>query len=222
MSRLSSNPSWPFLCSWSGGKDSYLAYCKALTSGGCPKVLLNVLNESGKRSRSHGIPRELLQMQAMNIGLPITFIETEWTNYESRFVARLQAVKSEYDLTHAVYGDIDIEEHRSWEEKVSKAAGLQAYLPLWKKGRRDLVLQMLELNMQCLIVSCQEQWADAILGKTIDHKLLNKFGQLGIDACGENGEYHTFVVNGPLHNSKMELTIGGVEYHNGYAFLEIS
>ena len=213
---------YSFLCSWSGGKDSYFAFWKALQEGAVPNVLFNVMNEHGDRSRSHGIPREVLLAQAACLGLPIEFIESTWTEYEKRFIARLQELKTAYNFTHAVYGDIDIQSHRDWEEKVSEAADLTAVLPLWQGDRLNLVHDMIDEGIKALIVSCKAEYADYILGKYIDRSLVAIFQLLGIDACGENGEYHTLVVDGPCHESPLAVKTGEILTHGHYSFLELS
>lgn len=209
-----------FLCSWSGGKDSYFACFEAVENEGVPAVFLNVLNENGAISRSHAIPREVLIAQAELASVPIEFIASTWTDYEANYIQKLKSLQADYQFTHSVFGDIDIESHRAWEEKVSKAAGLIPELPLWQRGRRELVKEMLDTGIEALIVSCQAHLAEAILGKTIDQDLIQVFDGLGIDACGENGEYHTIVVDGPLNKARLDLEIKGQEQHNQYAFLD--
>lgn len=216
------NTCYPFLCSWSGGKDSYFAFCQAVQTGAVPRVLFNVMNEHGDRSRSHGIPREVLIEQAACLDLPIEFIESTWSEYEQRFIAKLKGLKAAYDFTHAVYGDIDIQSHRDWEEKVSTAAGLKAVLPLWQGDRLSLVHDMIDFDIRALIVSCRAEYADQILGKYIDNSLIAVFEELGIDACGENGEYHTLVVDGPAHKKPLKIKTGKSVTHGHYSFLELS
>lgn len=210
-----------FLCSWSGGKDSYFAFYKAVQQGYKPKVLLNTLNEYGDKSRSHGIPRELLEQQAKAVGLPIEFIETTWEAYEERYIEKLKELREKYEFTHAVFGDIDIESHRAWEEKVANAANVKAVLPLWQGNRKELVEGMITAGIKTMIVSCRKELADSLLGEVIDGSLIKKFEELGIDACGENGEYHTFVIDGPLNGTTIAVDTGSVKTHNTYAFLDL-
>src|SRR5688572_21526908 len=122
------------LCSWSGGKDSCFALMQAMKDGYQPQVLLNVLNEEGKISRSHGIPSAILKQQAGIAGLPIHLISSSWEEYEKHFTAALSSLKAEYSLEFAVFGDIDLKPHRDWEEKVCTNAGLTAVLPLWQQN----------------------------------------------------------------------------------------
>ena len=210
------------LCSWSGGKDSCYALIQAITQGIRPMVLLNVLNEEGQISRSHGIPREILHAQSERAKIPIHTISSSWNDYEKNFTAKLQALKMEYDLSHAVFGDIDLQPHRDWEEKVCANAGLDAYLPLWQKDRRKLVDQMLELGIETIIVSCNEKMGPRFLGKKLSRELVDELETMGIDPCGENGEFHTLVLDCPLFTGPIEVTTGRKVQHENYWFLELN
>jgi uncharacterized protein (TIGR00290 family) len=209
------------LCSWSGGKDSCFALMKAIDQGFTPKVLLNVLNEDGKISRSHGIPSDILQAQANAAGLPIHLIKSSWKDYEPNFINALQALTSQYELQHAVFGDIDLQAHRDWEENVCAEANLTAQLPLWKQHRKDLVLQMLNCGIQTMIVSCNELMGEKFLGKTLTEALIYELEELGIDACGENGEYHTLVLDCPLFHNELNVTATRSVKHDKYWFTEL-
>jgi diphthine-ammonia ligase len=207
------------VCSWSGGKDSCFALIKAIEQGYVPKVLLNVLNEEGKISRSHGIPSDILQAQADAARIPIYFIESSWQEYEKKFTAGLQLLKQEYELTHAVFGDIDLQAHRDWEEKVCEQAGLEAVLPLWKQDRLQLVNEMLESGIETMIVSCNEIMGERFLGKTLTPSLVAELQEIGVDPCGENGEFHTVVVNcKPLFSKRINVVVKEKLKHNDYWF----
>lgn len=196
-----------FLCSWSGGKDSCYAFYKATQLGYKPKVLLNVMNEFGDRSRSHGIPKKILQAQAAALGLPIYFFNSTWNDYEEKYINHLKYLEKKYPITHSVFGDIDIETHRDWEQKVSKAAQLEAVLPLWQGDRKQLVLDMIDAGIEAIIVSCNEALGPGFLGRAIDAEIIKEFELLDVDACGENGEFHTLVVNAPFFKTSLKVEI---------------
>ncbi len=195
------------LCSWSGGKDSCFALMQAMQQGYQPKVLLNVLNEEGKISRSHGIPSAILQAQAIAANLPIYLISSSWQAYEQNFIAALSQLKETYKTHYAVFGDIDLQPHRDWEEKVCAAVGLTAMLPLWQQDRKALVIQMLERGIETIIVSCNEVMGEAFLGRTLSLAVVEELEKLGVDVCGENGEFHTLVVNCPLFNKRLNVEV---------------
>lgn len=210
-----------FLCSWSGGKDSCYAFYKAAQIGYKPIVLLNVMNEYGDRSRSHGIPKEVLQAQALALGLPIHFFSSTWDNYEVNYIKSLNKLVKDYPITHTVFGDIDIDSHRTWEEKVSKAANLKAVLPLWQEDRKQLVLDMIDAGIEAMIVSCNQDLGPDFLGKTIDASLIKVFEDMDVDACGENGEFHTLVVNAPFFKSRINVEIVEKAVSSNYNFANL-
>jgi uncharacterized protein (TIGR00290 family) len=209
------------LCSWSGGKDSCFALMLAIENGYVPTVLLNVLNEEGKISRSHGIPAAILQAQANAMQLPIHLVAASWQTYEQQFTNALKTLRAEYSISAAVFGDIDLQAHRDWEEKVCDHAGLIAVLPLWKKDRKALVLQMLDAGIKTMIVSCNETIGKDFLGQYLTPKLIDTLEALGIDACGENGEFHTLVTDCSLFKHPISVDVVAKLHHEGYWFSEL-
>lgn len=209
------------LVSWSGGKDSCYAVVKAAEEGYTPQVLLNVLNEEGQISRSHGIPAPILQAQAKALELPIHLVASSWKEYEEKFTGALHTLKQQYHLTHALFGDIDLEDHRQWEEKVCSAAGLTAVLPLWHQDRKELVLQMLSYGLKTFIVSCNEVMGERFIGTLLTSEVVQELEQMGIDPCGENGEYHTLVVDGPLFSAPLDVSIRQTRHHDNYWFADL-
>ena len=207
------------LCSWSGGKDSCYATVRAMQLGYQPKVLLNMLNENGKVSRSHGLPLEILKQQATQMNLPLVTIPTSWSDYEMNFIEILRTLKKSYRLDYAVFGDIDLQPHRDWEEKVCEAADIKAILPLWKRNRKELVSEMFDDKIECIIVSCNTTMREIYLGKTLTKKLTEDLELTGIDPCGENGEFHTLVVNCPLFNGGRSLPAYDIQTYNDYCFI---
>jgi uncharacterized protein (TIGR00290 family) len=192
-------------CSWSGGKDSCFALMQAVKQGYTPKVVLTMLNENGKISRSHGISLELLQQQASALGLPMVTISSSWNNYEENFINTLKEIKQKYNIDAMVFGDIDIDRHRLWEEKVCEAANISALLPLWQRLRKDLALEIIESRIESIVVSCNTELGEDFLGKSYSKALLDELESTTIDQCGENGEFHSLVYNCPLFNNKLVL-----------------
>jgi len=184
-------------------------------------VLLNMLNENGRVSRSHAIPKEILQKQASALGLPIITKPASWNDYERIFIETLHELKSQYQINTAVFGDIDLQEHRDWEERVCKATGLEAVLPLWKQDRKNLVLKMIDLGVEAYIVSCNEKMGQKFLREKISVGLIKKLEMIDIDACGENGEYHTLVVNAPIFRKRIDISFGMRSHHKNYWFIEM-
>jgi uncharacterized protein (TIGR00290 family) len=106
-----------------------------------------------------------------------------------------------------IFGDIDLQEHRDWEEKVCAVAGVRAHLPLWEIDRREAVSQFLELGFRAVVICVNHHWLDeSFCGRTFDADFLRDLPN-GVDWCGENGEFHTFVFDGPLFTSPVNFSI---------------
>jgi diphthine-ammonia ligase len=211
-----------FVTSWSGGKDSCFAMMQAIEEGHAPVVLLNMMNENNMISRSHAIPKAILEKQASMLNLPMVTKPASWESYENIFIETLGELKSKYKIDAGVFGDIDLQAHRDWEEKVCDAVGIEAILPLWKQHRKALVFQMLDRGIETYIVSCNEAMGERFLGRKIDEDLVDELEGIGIDACGENGEYHTLVVNTPLFKSRIDVNFGSTSHIGNYWFIEMT
>lgn len=194
---------------------------QAVKAGYEPAVLLNMMNESGHISRSHGLPHHILLQQAQALQLPLVTIPASWEEYEVRFIAGLQQLVQHYQPEAAVFGDIDLQPHREWEEKVCAAAGIRAVLPLWQQSRRQLAESMLRDGIQTMIVSCNTHLGPGFLGRTLDLHLLDELEAQGVDVCGENGEFHTVVTHCPLFNAPVQLPAGKKVQHGDYWFLSL-
>jgi uncharacterized protein (TIGR00290 family) len=208
-----------FVTSWSGGKDSCYAMMQAVKLGFTPKVLLNMMNENGKISRSHGLPLSILNQQAQKMQLPIETVPATWGDYEEKFITVLKSLKANYDLEIAVFGDIDLQPHKDWEDKVCQAASLKAILPLWQQDRIALVNEMIETGIETMIVSCNTIMGETYLGQILTKELALELLEKGIDPCGENGEFHTMVINCPLFSEKIILPKFNYKKYNDYCFI---
>ena len=210
------------LASWSGGKDSCYALMKAIDQGIQPKALLNIMNENGKVSRSHAIPRSILLQQACVMGdIPLYMVPASWSDYEKEYIAALKRIKSWQSIECVVFGDIDLEPHRVWEESVSQAASLEAILPLWQMDRVELVHQMIAEGIEAVIVSCNTKLGGDFLGRSVSVELIEDLMALGVDACGENGEFHTLVLNCPLFSNRINITFGKKRVYQDYCFIDM-
>ncbi|MEP3389639.1 MAG: diphthine--ammonia ligase [Reichenbachiella sp.] len=207
-------------CSWSGGKDSCFALMKQIEQGDQLKVVMNVMDEKQEYSKSHGLTQEVLRAQAKALQVPIQLASASWSTYEENFVKNLKELRTNHEIEGMVYGDIDIQKHLDWEEKVSAAAGLEAYLPLWQGDRRELVEAMIDAGMKAIIVSCNHTLGLDFLGEEITHDLIPKLEAAGVDVCGENGEFHTLVVDCPLFENPIQIEKGEKVKTDNYCFIE--
>jgi len=210
-----------FFTSWSGGKDSCLALHRAFTAGAKPACLLTILSEDGIRSRSHGLRKDVLEAQASAMGIPMLLKCATWAEYESIFVDALQEI-SRQGIKSGVFGDIDFPPHLEWEQKVCSQTDMTAYLPLWECARETLLDEFLALGYKAMIVTVKEEKLDRkFLGKIIDRDMIAEFQKIGIDPCGENGEYHTLVVDGPLFKKPLPIETGACQEHAGYCMIDV-
>jgi diphthine-ammonia ligase len=208
--------------SWSGGKDGCLAVYRATHSGMDVRYLANMVSEDGQRSCSHGILAAVIKKQAEALGIPIVQKPTTTETYEVVFVEMLKNFKRE-GIGGGVFGDIDFAPHREWDEKVCRKAGVAPHLPLWGGDQKKLIEEFIDAGFKAMVVAVKaELFGKEILGRVIDKKFLDFLAGLkGITLCGEAGEYHTLVVDGPLFNKRLEITRSEKVTRGDHHFLEI-
>jgi diphthine-ammonia ligase len=211
----------PFFCSWSGGKDSCLALYHAIKNGGKPQSLLTILSEDGVTSRSHALPKPLIEKQAGSLGLQPVFLSASWQKYEEEFISALHAFKKA-GIEVGVFGDIDVDSHREWVRRVCDVSGIVPVHPLWKRDRRELLEEFISLGFKAQIVVVNEHKLDKqFLGKPIQAQTIMEMEETGIDPSGELGEYHSVVTDGPIFSSRVEIKTVGQEHHKGYWILKV-
>jgi len=207
------------ISSWSGGKDSCYALMLALAQGNTLHALLNMMNENGEVSRSHGLPLSLLQQQAKALAVSLLGVPATWNAYEESYIKALGELKITHNAGGVVFGDIDIESHRAWEEKVCNANHLKALLPLWQQDRKELVYAMIDSGIKAIIVSCNTHLGETFLGREITRELIVELEQKGVDVCGENGEYHTAVTYCPLFLEPLKVPSYTKKTYKDYCFI---
>ena len=211
--------------SWSGGKDSCLACYRAIASGLKVRYLANMVTEDGKRSWSHGLSSELLQVQSRAIGIPLVQRRTTRANYEAEFKAMLRAFRQE-GIDGGVFGDIDFNEHREWIDRVCQEVDVVPHLPLWGESQDKIMRDFIDLGFEAVVVAAKaDLFGEEILGRKVDLDFIRHLGELRetkeITPCGEAGEYHTLVINGPIFQKRLEIPETRKELREGIRFLEI-
>ena len=202
------------LMSWSGGKDSALALYEILKNPDLRvAALLTTLTAGYDRISMHGVRRELLKQQADALGLPLEkiYISQNASNdeYEANMgqaLARWQAA----GVTAVAFGDIFLEDLRRYREEKLAGMGLKALFPIWKKDTRDLALSLTALGFKA-VITCVDTTLlpGSFAGREIDAQFLSELPP-GVDPCGENGEFHSFVSEGPLFSHKVAYTLGEI------------
>ncbi|KOS60473.1 diphthine--ammonia ligase [Lysinibacillus agricola] len=210
-----------FIASFSGGKDSVLALYKAMKVGEAIGLIV-MLEEEGERSRSHGMPPELIRAQAKSIGLPVYTAASSWAEYEKVFMSLLEKAKNQ-GAEVLVTGDLDMPEHGCWHDKVTKNAGLKLGMPLWEMNHRDAVEEFINLGFVTIIVTVNLSLGmrEDDLGRTLTHEYVKELEARGIDPCGEGGEFHTTVLDGPIFKHPIAVRKCVVMKDGDYAFLPL-
>ena len=194
------------IASWSGGKDSCLASYKAKLMGYELKYLLNFVSKKYKRCCFHGTERKLIKQQAKLIGIPLhqKEVSDDMKEYEKEFKAAVSEIKSNID--GIVFGDIYLDEHREWVERVCKELKLKAIEPLWGVPVEKVSRDFIKHGFKSIIVSAQAKlFDDKFVGKYFDRKVIKELKEKKICLCGENGEFHTFVLDGPLFKNEIKI-----------------
>jgi uncharacterized protein (TIGR00290 family) len=196
---------------WSGGKDSALALSKVLQDGVSVETLVTSVNSATDRISMHGVRRSLLKQQAIAMGLPLRTIELPgmpgMEAYENTVRTIQQGLKSE-GYTHGVFGDIFLEDLRKYREELLASDGLQCLFPLWQTDSKEVVRQFLETGIKAIVVCVNSAFLDkSFCGRVMDEQF---FADLpaGVDPCGENGEYHSYVFDGPLFLQPINFKVG--------------
>ena len=198
-----------FAVSYSGGKESALALYKAAQQGDTPAVLITTYSTESDHSYSHGIDQALLGRISDSLDIPILVVKTSSARYKEDFQDALRQAKL-LGAQACVFGDIDIEGHRQWFSELCQNAGLEALFPLWGQPREQVVDDLIDSGFAAYITSVNTKYLSAdFLGARLDKETLRRIAACGCaDICGENGEYHTIVSDGPIFKHPVHFTFG--------------
>jgi diphthine-ammonia ligase len=209
------------IVSWSGGKDSCLACYKAIKMGYNVCYLLNTISNEYKRVRFHGTRDTLIQKQAQAVGIPLLQVETTANSYEKEFKEAVKSILSA-DIVGMVFGDIFIH-MREFADKICNELGIQTIEPLCGYSSEEILLDFINSGFESVIVATRAN----LLGKEwIGHKLDKPFlkhikSLKNADVCGENGEFHSLVIDGPIFKQRIDITKSDKILREGYWFLDI-
>ena len=215
----------PILFCWSGGKDSVLALHALLRQGDVRvSALLTTVTEGYDRISMHGVRRELLRRQAESLRLPLheVFIPPKCGNpiYEARMEEALLLYR-EQGIRRVTFGDIFLEDLRVYREKNLARVEMQALFPLWRRDTRELIREFHAFGFRAVAACIDPKVLDAsFAGRELDASF---FADLppGVDPCGENGEFHTFVFDGPIFARPVEFTVGEVVQRDSFVFCDL-
>ncbi len=208
-------------CSWSGGKDSCLSCYRAMLEGHEVSHLFTMFTTTGRYTRSHRLSRELLLAQSQAIGIPVYHRRASWNTYEREFKRALAFFKGD-GVQGGVFGDLYLDKHRKWVERICADPGFIPLLPLWGTEGKDLLRQFVGAGFEAVVIAVKDGLLSADwLGRRIDEELIDELKKEGVDICGEQGEYHTLVIDGPIFSRRIRINDTKVIIRKEMSFLEI-
>jgi len=200
----------PTLIGWSGGKDSALALWM-LAAAYQPMRLITHLDRRTARVTGHGVHRSLIARQAQALGVPVDFVLLDVPTSNADYEATLaQALRPHLDagIRHMVFGDLFLADIRAYREAQMDALGMEALFPLWQQDTAQLAETFITAGFKTIITCVDSSQLDPqFVGRLYDHALLREL-PTSVDPCGENGEFHTFVFDGPLFDVPLMLQLG--------------
>jgi len=206
--------------SWSGGKDSCAAFERSREAFEIVAAV-TMVDLEGTRSRSHGIRIELLRAQTAALGLRHVMRRCDWESYEQEFEHGLRELHAD-GVTHVIYGDIVYPEHRAWAERLSERAGLTAVEPLFGIPTSEVARSFVRSGARATLVAVNASRLDATwLGTQLSDEAIDRLIALGVDPCGEEGEYHTFVTDSPSFAQPVTVQPGEVVQVRGYWAMDL-
>lgn len=214
------------LLSWSTGKDAAWALHTLQTAGEVEVVALaTTLNAAFDRVAMHSTRRTVLEAQASAVGLPLLPVSIPWPcsndQYEAAFLGGLDEAKGLYGITHVAFGDLFLEDVRSYRDALMARSGLLPLYPIWGLNTRHLAGQMVQGGLKAVITCVNPAVLNSkFAGQEFDEKLISSFPE-GCDPCGENGEFHSCVWDGPMFQGPLSITKGEVVERDGFVFADV-
>jgi len=217
-----------YAISWSGGKDSCLAYWKAKAEGLNIGYMLNTYRRDTGRVAFHGVRAEFIRAQSNALGIPLLQIVVGDNDYEARFQEALSDLRGR-GVEGVVFGDIDIRQNRDWCEGVCRRVGLESIFPLWMQDQKSIMEEFIGAGFKAVVVALNSRFLRREdLGRILDSRWLERIETLRSGAkenpityCGENGEYHTFVYGGPAFNREIGFAPGEKVSNGEYYLMDL-
>jgi uncharacterized protein (TIGR00290 family) len=220
-----SEPTEPILFCWSGGKDSAMALHMLLQRSDVRiAALLTTVTEGYERISMHGVRRELLQRQAQSIGLPLHEVRIPPQCVNPIYEARMEeALRAHFDqgIRKVAFGDIFLEDLRAYRERNLARVGMTALFPIWKRDTRELIRSFHANRFRAVAVCVDSKVLDpSFSGRELDDSFFRDLPPHA-DPCGENGEFHTFVFDGPIFHSPIPVRTGKIVNRDGFVCCDL-
>ena len=195
-----------FIMAYSGGKDCTLCLDRLIREGNEPVALFTTLTKRGF-NYNHGIRKEVYEKYEELLGIPVVFCETAELHNEDDMYYCLKDAIEKYGADAMVTGDIYREDVAAWNKHLAKRLNIELICPLWKENSEDILKEVLDRGYTFLIKAVKTTALDpSYIGKQITPELLEEFKTKGIDICGEDGEYHSITVDGPIFKAPMKIS----------------
>ena len=214
------------MLSWSSGKDSAWALQVLRAQPDIELAgLLTTFNREADRVAMHAVRRELVEMQAAAVSLPLYPVELPWPcpneEYENILTGALTELKDRLSITHVAFGDLYLEDVRAYREKQMDRLGLTPLFPIWGQPTNELAHQMVAAGVKAWLTCVDpKQLPREFAGRAYDVRLLGELPD-GVDPCGENGEFHTFAWDGPMFASPVHVSVGERVERDGFVFTDL-
>lgn len=215
-----------FVTSFSGGKDCAMSLYMMKEKGFIPDSIIITVKETN--SWTHGINLKMIEEYEKVLGLKVYPVFCRIDNYEEEFEKTLKRIKEESDVNICVFGDINIEQHLNWNRTRCKNVGMECIMPLEKINREEAVERFIDSGFKAIIKKVNLNYLnESFLGRELNRETIEdikryaKEKNIEIDLCGENGEYHTVVFDGPIFNRKLEYSFGEIKEEYQSATIEV-
>lgn len=213
------------LVSWSGGKDSCMALNKILGDQSYQvAALLTTVTRDYQRISMHGVRRRLLEQQAESLGLPLHEVHISAGANNEEYESSLKDALDHYSedgVSSMVFGDLFLEDIRQYREQLLASLGIRGLFPIWRTDTAHLIRQFIESGYKARITCVDPKVLDiSFAGRLIDQVLLSELPP-GVDPCGENGEFHTFVCDGPIFKEEVRVRVGEKVFRDGFYFCDL-
>lgn len=201
---------------WSGGKDSAIALHRILQDPNYSiDCLLTTINRAHERITMHGVRRDLLEAQVAEMDIPLEILELpeqpEMDEYNRLLGNKMNELKKR-DITHAIFGDIFLKDLKSYRENLMQQLGFETVFPIWGEDTTNLIHQFMDDGFKAITVCVKDDsLGKEFAGRVIDKDFLKELPHQ-VDPCGENGEFHTFVYDGPIFSSPIPFKKGDIVY----------
>jgi len=209
---------------WSGGKDSALSLHALRAAGHEPAALITTVTEGVERISIHGVRRELLRAQARAVGIPVVEVRIPLPCPNAVYEARMEAALAAPPLdavTEVAFGDLFLTDIRAYREERLRPSGRRALFPVWGRDTAALAREFVAQGFEAIVATVDPRSLDAsFAGRAYDAAFLEDLPE-GVDPCGENGEFHTFVHAGPIFDAPIAVMTGELVERDGFAYRDI-